>query len=288
MYRIAPLLVVCILLSAGCLAADDEPPAESGVSLIAPVDPIPIFDGQATYAGIVGAETPQIRANYSMGYVAIAPGNATPPHRLIGTAELVYVLDGAAEIRCDNETVTAREGETVLLPEGVLQSIASAGDADLRYITVSQPPFTPEIEISGDGLDAVDVKTDSAPFVVADPRGGIEWSLESGVAVYTLINPVLMNETAIPVGYSLACVELLPGGYLGYDGILGSSDLLYVIEGEIEVATPDGETIRVPAGSAAYVLPDQVKETRNAADSTTRLLSFIDPAWTPEKTVLFE
>lgn len=287
MYRIVPLLFTCILLSAGCLAAD-EPPAEAGVSLIGPVDPIPIFDGQATYTGIIGAETPQIQANYSMGYVAVAPGNATPPHRLIGTAELVYVLGGTAEIRCDNETVTAREGETVLLPEGVLQSIASAGETDLYYITVSQPAYTPEIEISGDEIDAVDVKTDCAPFVVADPRDGIEWSVESGVAIYTLINPVLMNETAIPLGYSLAYAELLPGGYLGYDGIHGSSDLLYVIEGEIEVSTPDGETVRVPAGSAAYVLPDQVKETRNVAESTTRLLSFIDPAWTPEKTVLFE
>ena len=260
----------------------------AGLSLIAPVDPIPIFDGQATYAGIIGVETPQIQTNYSMGFVAITPGNMTPPHRLIGTAELVYVLGGTAEIRCDNETVTAREGETVLLPEGVLQSIAPAGDTDLTYFTVSQPAYTAEIEISGDELDAVDVKTDCAPFVVADPREGIEWSLESGVAVYTLINPVLTNETAIPVDYSVAYVELLPGGYLGYDGINGSSDLLYVIEGEIEVTTPGGEMIRVPAGSAAYVRPDQVKETRNVADSTTRLLSLIDPAWTPEKTVLFE
>ena len=287
MHRIAPLLFVCILLSAGCLAAD-EPPAEAGVSLIAPVDPVPIFDGRATYFGIIGEETPQIRTNYSMGCVVIAPGNATPPHRLIETTELVYVLDGAAEIRCGNETVTAREGETVLLPEGVLQSIASAGDTELRYLTAVQPPFTPAIEIPGGGPDAIGAKTDSAPLVVADPREGIEWSLESGVAVYTLLNPVLMNETVIPVDYSLAYAELLPGGYLGYDGINGSSDLLYVIEGEIEVSTPDGETIRVPAGSAAYVLPDRVKETRNAADSTTRLLSFIDPAWTPEKTVLFE
>ncbi|KLK87497.1 cupin [Methanoculleus sediminis] len=287
MYRIVPLLFVCILLSAGCLAAD-EPRAEAAVSLIAPAAPIPIFDGRATYFGIIGEETPQIRANYSMGCVSIAPGNATPPHRLVGTTELVYVLAGAAEVRCGNETITAGEGETVLLPEGVLQSIASAGDTELRYITVIQPPFTAGIEVSGDGLDVISAGTGCAPLVVADPREGIEWSLESGVAVYTLLNPVLMNETVVPIGYSLAYAELLPGGYLGYDGINGSSDLLYVIEGEIEVVTPDGESIRVPAGSAAYVLPDQVKETRNGADSTTRLLSFIDPAWTPEKTVLFE
>ncbi|MDV2482133.1 cupin domain-containing protein [Methanoculleus sp. Wushi-C6] len=287
MYRIVSLLFVCILLSAGCLAADDSP-AGAGVSLLAPVDPIPIFDGQATYSGIIGNETPQIRANYSMGHVAVAPGNATPPHRLLGTAELVYVLDGTAEIRCDNETVTAREGETVLLPEGVLQSIASAGDTDLHYITVSQPAYTPEIEISGDELDLISVKTDCAPFVVPDPRKGIEWNATSDAVVYTLLNPVLMSDLALPINYSLAYGELQPGGYLGYDGIAGSSDLIYVIEGELEVVTPDGAAVRVPAGSAAYVPPDLVKTSRNAAETVTKILSFVDPAWTEEKTGLWK
>jgi hypothetical protein len=41
---------------------------------------------------------------------------------------------------------------------------------------------------------------------------------------------------------------------------------------------------RVPAGSAAYVAPDQVKGYRNSATSTSTILSFVDPAWTPEKT----
>ncbi|PKL61042.1 MAG: cupin [Methanomicrobiales archaeon HGW-Methanomicrobiales-2] len=285
MHRIALLLFTCMLLSAGCLTAS-ESGVEAGVVLITPAAGIPIFDGQATYFGIIGNETPEIQANYSMGFVAIASGNATPPHRLIGTAELVYVLGGTAEIHCDNETVTAREGETVLLPEGVLQSIASAGDADLHYITVSQPAYTPEIEISGDELDAVNVKTDCAPFVVADPRKGIEWSANDTI-IYTLANPVLMSDLALPINYSLAYGEIQPGGYLDYDGINGSSDLIYVIEGELSVTTLDGRALLVPAGSAAYVPPGLVKESRNTADSVTKLLSFVDPAWTPEKTALW-
>jgi len=287
MYRIIPLLLACILLSAGCLTTS-ESPAEAEIALITPADGVPIFDGQATHAALVGEKTPQIQGNYSLGYVVIPPGNATPLHRLLGSTELVHVIDGVAEIRCDNETVTAREGETVLLPEGVLQSIASVGDADLRYVTAIQPPYTAAIDISGDDLAALNLTTDERPIVIADPHEGIEWYLESGVAAFTLLNPVLMNETAIPIDYSVAYVELLPGGYLGYDGIRGSSDLLYVIEGEIEVVTPGGSTTRVPAGSAAYIPPDQVKMTRNAADSTTTILSFIDPAWMPEKTGLFE
>lgn len=287
MYRIVPLFLACVLLSAGCLTAS-QPPAEAEITLIAPVDGRPIFDGQVTYIGLIGEETPQLQANYSMGCVVIPPGNATSLHRLLGSTELIHVIAGAAEIRCDGETVTAHEGETVFLPEAVLQSIASVGDADLVYLDAIQPPYTAAIEISGDELARLDPTTGKKPIVVADPRNGIEWNLESGVAVYTLLNPVLMNETEIPINYSLAYVELLPGGYLGYDGINGSSDLLYVVKGELEVVTLGGATVRVPSGSAAYIPPDLVKESRNAANSVTTILSFIDPAWTPEKTGLWK
>lgn len=287
MHRSLLLLLPCLLLSAGCLTAS-ESPAEAGIVLVTPADPVTLFDGPGTFSDLVGRETPDTPTNYSVSYSIIPPGNGTPPHRLFESTELIYVIGGTAKIRCDNETVTAGAGETVLLPEGVLRSITSIGDTGLRYLTVVQPPFRPDIEFSGDELATLSMTTDEKPVVIAGPREGIEWDLESGVAVYTLANPVLMSERALPIDYSLAYVELLPSGYLGYDGINGSSDLLYVIEGEIEVSTPGGQKIRVPAGSAAYIPPDLVKETRNAAGSTTKILSFIDPAWTPEKTGLFE
>jgi mannose-6-phosphate isomerase-like protein (cupin superfamily) len=286
MHRIVLLLFTCMLLSAGCLTTS-QPPVEEGVVLITPAAGIPIFGDQATYVGLIGAETPQIQANYSLGCVVIPPGNATPPHILIKTTELVYVIDGVAEIHCDNQVVTAREGETVLLPERVLQSIASVGETDLRYLTAIQPPYTAAIELSGDELAVLSMTTNDTPIVVADPRKGFEWSATDTV-VYTLMNPVLMSDLALPINYSLAYGEALPGGYLDYDGINGSSDLLYVIEGELLVTTLDGRTLLVPAGSAAYVPPGLVKESRNTADSVTKLLSFVDPAWTQEKTALWK
>ncbi len=276
-----------MLFSAGCLTASPQQ-AEKQIQPVTPVDGIPIFGGEATYIGLLGEETPQIKTNYSMGQVVIRPGNATSLHRLVGTTELVYILSGEAEIRCDNETVTAREGATVLLPEGVLQSIAAAGDTDLCYITVIEPPFTAAIETSGNNLTALDTAANRTPIVVSDPREGIEWDSGTGAIVYTLMNPVLMRDREIPINYSVAYAEFLPGGHLKYDRLNGSSDLIYVISGELEVSTPDGETVRVTAGSAAFTPPNQMKETRNTADSVTTALSFVDPAWTEEETALWD
>ncbi|WP_165077567.1 cupin domain-containing protein [Methanogenium sp. MK-MG] len=64
--------------------------------------------------------------------------------------------------------------------------------------------------------------------------------------------------------------------------------IIYVIEGEVEAFTPDGNVVRVPAGSAAYISPDQVKGYRNAGESLATILSFVDPAWTPERSIAVE
>jgi quercetin dioxygenase-like cupin family protein len=289
MRRILFLILACLLLSVGCLTA--SPPQaeeEEGVRLITPPAGFSIFGGQGTYTGIIGAETPEIRANYSMGLVAIPAGNATSPHRLLGTTEFVHVIAGAAEIRCDNSTVVAREGETVLLPEGVLQSIAASGDAELRYIDAISPPFRSTIEVSGDALAVRNMTTDGVPIVIPDPRQGIEWDLGSEMMIYTLANSVLMDEIDFPLPYSVAYIELLPGGSIGFNQLNGSSEVIVVIGGEVEVFTPDAGSVRVPAGSAAYVSPDQVKGYRNVAVSNATVLSFVDPAWTPERTAMLE
>ncbi|QSZ66346.1 cupin domain-containing protein [Methanofollis aquaemaris] len=287
MHRTIALIFICTLLSAGCLSPE-PPQTEEGVRPVAPGANISLFEGQGVYTGIIGEETPDIPANYSMGTVTIPPGNATSPHRLVGTTEFVYLTGGEAEIRCDNQIVTARAGEAVLLPAGVLQSIASVGETDLRYVDVIQPPFSAKNEISGDDLAALAGTTDGVPVVFPDPREGIEWDLGSEMMIYTLANPVLMEEMNLPIEYSVAYVELLPGGSIGYNRLNGSSEVVYVLDGEVEVFTPDAGAVRVPAGTAAYVPPDRVKGYRNVAATNSTMLSFVDPAWTPERTEMLE
>ena len=104
------------------------------------------------------------------------------------------------------------------------------------------------------------------------------------MVIYTIANPVLMPERNLPIDYSVAYAELLPGGSADYNRLAGASELIYVKTGEIEVFTPVGSVTTVPAGSAAFVAPDQVKGYRNAGEVNATLLSFVDPAWTPEMT----
>lgn len=280
MNRVVCLIVICILtlLAAGCLAED------SGVCLLAPEEGFPIYGGQGNYSVFNCDEMPGIPANFTFGHVTIPPGNATPPHRLMGSSEFVCLTGGEAEIRCDNTTVTAHEGEVVILPEGVVQSIAAAGDAELRYIDVIQPPFSEANHVTEVELAADSGKPEGVPIVIPDPRDGIEWDIGSDMMIYTIANPVLMPEKNLPIEYSVAYAELLPGGSADSNRLKGASELIYVIAGEIEVFTPEGSVTCVPAGIAVWIAPDQVKGYRNSGEVNATILSFVDPPWTPEMT----
>jgi mannose-6-phosphate isomerase-like protein (cupin superfamily) len=283
MHRAILLIFICICISAGCLTESPSLAEDEGIRLLTPAEGFAIFDGQGDYAGIIGVETPDIAINYSMGRVTLAPGNVLPPHRLLETTEMFCLLQGAAEIQCDNVTVSVQEGHVVVLPAGVLQSTAAVGNTRLQYINVIQPPYCPEIEISGADLSTCTTKTDGVPIVIPDPRKGIEWDIGSDMVIYTLANPVLMPEPTFPIDYSLAYAELLPGGAADFNRLIGASEVIYVIEGEIEVYTPAGTMVTVPAGSAAYIMPDVMKGYRNTGDTVAAILSFVDPAWTPER-----
>jgi quercetin dioxygenase-like cupin family protein len=287
MHRVVSLIVIVtlILLSAGCLSESSHAATEDeGIYLLSPGEGYPIFDGQGHYAGLIGEKTPHIPANYSLGLVTIEPGNATALHRLMETSEMVCIIDGRAEIHCDATTVEVREGEVVVLPPGVLQSISAAGTTALRYIDVIDPPFSQEVEMSGDELMGIPVAPEGVPVVIPDPREGIEWDIGSDMVIYTVANPVLMPEQNLPITYSVAYAALLPGGSADSNRLSGASELIYVTAGEIEVFTPGGDVTTVPSGSAAWVAPGQVKGYRNAGAVNATMLSFVDPAWTPERT----
>lgn len=283
MHKCMLFLIIPLLLSAGCLtAAPSEEEMEAGILVIEPMDPFPIFEGQVLYSHLVTTDTPIPPMNYNLGHVTISPGNATDPHRLLGTSEIVYVLDGIAKIHCDETVITAEKGELILLPEGVLQSILSVGETELRYLSANQPHYRDAIDIRGDDLASYEMMARQTPIVISTPEEGIEWDYETGTMIYTLINPVLMPELDLPIDYSIAYAELLPGSRIVNNRVAGAVDLIYVIEGSVDFSTPEGAGVTVQAGYAAYFPAGQAKMIRNSGDTPAALLSIVDPAWRPE------
>ncbi len=164
----------------------------------------------------------------------------------------------------------------------MLQSIESIGEDDLRYLSANQPQYSFAIDIRGDDLVPLQNSTISDPIIISDPASGIEWDYDTGTLIYTLINPVLMPEMDIPINYSVAYAQIRPGGNIVGNRLTGSTDLIYVLEGRIEIRAGDGEDYTIPAGHAALFPPGKPKEIKNTGTTDAIILSIVDPAWRPE------
>jgi len=294
MYRILSVTLILICISAGCITGNSDHEAEpeqpvqtdyqkpaQAVYLITPGEELSVFGGQYIYEEIIGSGTPEISTNYSLGYVTVPSGNTTTLHRLLNRSEFFGIISGEAEIKCDNTTVTVGANEYVILPKGVLQSATSVGEEELVYINVVNPGYTPESEITGENVFDPEFSTDKVPIVIPDPGEGIERDINSDMMIYSVLNPVLMPEMNANVDYSVAYAELLPVGIAEENYLKGSSELIYVIKGEIEIYAPGGNPVRVTAGNAAYIPPNQTKGYRNVAEEKSTMLSFVSPARTP-------
>jgi len=88
----------------------------------------------------------------------------------------------------------------------------------------------------------------------------------------------------IPVDYSVACAGILPGGHVAKNRLAGLTELIYVIEGEIVITSPEAGVLRVPAGSAGFVPAGMEKDYANPGTVNAKILTFVDPAWRPERT----
>ena len=137
----------------------------------------------------------------------------------------------------------------------------------------------------GELLTSPGMATNKTPIIVSDPSKGIEWDFDTGTLIYTLINPVLMPEKEMPIDYSVAYFEILPGGSIVKNRLIGLTELMYVIEGDIEIISTGGTMIQVPAGSAGFVPGDREKEIINSGKENAIVLSVVDPAWVLERAV---
>ncbi|MBN2734969.1 MAG: cupin domain-containing protein [Methanomicrobiaceae archaeon] len=290
MYRILSIFLIFICLSAGCITDNSEintgqvndSKSTQQISLITPGGDLSIYNGQVVYNGLIGADVPEFFSNYSTGYITIKTGNATPLHMLLNRSEFIFIIKGEAEILCDDSLVNAKTGEGIILPKDVLQSVKSTGEEDLCYINVVSPGYSAESEVLGEELSCLNITTKSNPVIISSPTKGIEWDIGSDMMIYSIANPVLMPDVNIPFEYSIAYAEILPGGVAEDNCLKGLSELIVVIEGKIEVYAPGGDPVLVSSGNAAYMPANQEKGYRNRGESVAKILSFTDPAWTPE------
>jgi mannose-6-phosphate isomerase-like protein (cupin superfamily) len=82
----------------------------------------------------------QETARSQTAVMTVAPGQDAGPAETHAADQIVYVIEGEAEVRLDAEPMTVGPGALVLIPAGTLHHVRSVGAHPLFFLTVYAPP----------------------------------------------------------------------------------------------------------------------------------------------------
>ncbi len=108
------------------------------------------FDIENEYFFQEGCFITEISNSTDDEYVSIArarvePGQSTKWHSLRTTLERYVILNGEGDVEVGDELPQrVTQGDVVIIPAGVRQRINNTGKADLIFLAICSPRFSPE------------------------------------------------------------------------------------------------------------------------------------------------
>jgi mannose-6-phosphate isomerase-like protein (cupin superfamily) len=82
----------------------------------------------------------QETARSQTAVMTVAPGQDAGPEETHDADQIVYVVEGEAEMRIGEERCVAGPGTLVTIPAGTLHHVRSVGTVALFFLTVYAPP----------------------------------------------------------------------------------------------------------------------------------------------------
>ncbi|MBN1431156.1 MAG: cupin domain-containing protein [Methanomicrobiaceae archaeon] len=291
------VVITCIFsLCCGCTEINGggenfvDPGSTCCISVIDPSDPEPVslFDDQGVLTEffspkVINKLGLSMETGFSIAYVEIGPGNGTPPHYLLGSGEVIYVISGEAEATVDGVKHTLEEGRAIFIPAGSVQSVINTGEGKLKYTSSVQPYYKYENDILIKG-DIGNLSYKSHPeILISNPEENERWDPSAGCEIYAVMNPGMLklSENEILPVYSIAYAEFQPGASIPSQVLTGSNEIDYLIEGQIDIRS--GEFVYTITEGQAVLIPKGVaREFENSGDGRAVLLSYVDPYWKEE------
>ena len=82
----------------------------------------------------------QETARSQTAVMTVAPGRDAGPEEIHGADQIVYVIEGEAELRIGKERCVAGPGTLATIPAGTPHHVKSVGTTALFFLTVYAPP----------------------------------------------------------------------------------------------------------------------------------------------------
>jgi mannose-6-phosphate isomerase-like protein (cupin superfamily) len=82
----------------------------------------------------------QETARSQTAVMTVTPGQEAGPEETHAADQILYVIEGVAEVRVGAERLTAGPGVLVVIPAGTPHHVRSTGASPLFFLTVYAPP----------------------------------------------------------------------------------------------------------------------------------------------------
>ena len=91
-------------------------------------------------------ENDPIDLPYSMAVARVAAGKHSYKHKLAQT-EVYYILAGQGRMHINDESRKVNAGDVILIPPEAIQWIENAGDNELQFIAIVNPPWAEQDDV---------------------------------------------------------------------------------------------------------------------------------------------
>ena len=95
------------------------------------------------YMGIAAGGTQQ----HSLAHITLLPGKASLKHYHPVVEESYVILSGQGRMVIDGEEQMLRAGDAVAVPVNAIHQIFNDSDANLEFLAVCTPPWTPDCSV---------------------------------------------------------------------------------------------------------------------------------------------
>lgn len=208
--------------------------------------------------------------------------------------EVLYVLEGALDIRAGADTVPAPAGSFVLCPPGSPHTFSNPGPGDARFFAFAAPggidrfleglgailgqPGPPDVEALGELLREYESEAPMG-WIPEGPAATVLGPGE-GEAMPIFGSTLTIKAGAAETGGAVGVVDYTaapgfpgPPPHLHHETV----DMFFVLEGELAMQLGD-ETLSVAPGGFVLVPPGTVHTFSNPADAPARFLGLVSPA----------
>lgn len=220
--------------------------------------------------------------DFEMSLITISPNHETPMHLLKGTSESMFILSGNADMLINGRFMTAEQGNLVHVPKNTPMIVRNGGRSDLKYLSITYPPYSPENEILDSDSEFNKLRADSedaTAIIVSEVTPEVFFK---DVTVANLINPKIIKDynQNYSIGCGIAYITIPEGSQTEPHIVEGTTEVDHILKGKGEFAV-NSRIMAFDEGDTLYIQSGAHQSITNTGDGDLVYLSITCPPYDP-------